>query len=68
MSNNIEHDPGGAGNSALAKVGARVEPLWRDWRIGTAVAVGVAGVWGLLAGWWTPRGPMTTGQVVVDRH
>ena len=64
MSNNIEHDPGGAGNSALAKVGARVEPLWRDWRIGTAVAVGVAGVWGLLAGWWTPRGPMTTGQAL----
>ena len=35
-------------------------PAWRDRRIGTGVAVAAAGIYGLIAGWLTPRGPITT--------
>ena len=31
---------------------------------GIATAVALAAGWGLLAGWWTPRGPITSGQAV----
>ncbi len=43
---------------------AVLEPVWRDWRIGAAATVGVAASWGLMAGLWTPRGPLTTGQAI----
>jgi proline iminopeptidase len=39
--------------------------LWTvsgDWRIGVAAAVLAAALWGLAAGWWTPRGPVTNGE------
>jgi proline iminopeptidase len=39
-------------------------PVWRDRRIAVGVAVLVAGGYGLLAAWWTPRGPVTTSQAV----
>ena len=39
-------------------------PLWRDWRIGTAGAIGGAALWAAIAGWWTPRGPLTTSQAI----
>ncbi len=35
-------------------------PQRLDRRAGIAATVIVAGGWGLLAGWWTPRGPITT--------
>ncbi len=38
--------------------------LWTDRRMGLAVAVGVAGSWGLLAAWWTPRGPVTSAEAI----
>ncbi|MEU8655363.1 hypothetical protein [Actinoplanes philippinensis] len=41
-----------------------VGPAWRDRRIAVAVAVLAAGGYGLLAAWWTPRGPVTTSQAV----
>jgi hypothetical protein len=28
-----------------------LQPVWRDWRIDSAAAVGVSASWGLLAGW-----------------
>jgi proline iminopeptidase len=37
---------------------------WRDWRIGAAAAVVAAGLYGVIAGWWTPRGPVTTPQAL----
>lgn len=49
-----------AGNR-LQKV---LAPVWRDWRIGAAAAVGTATLWGAVAGWWTPRSPLTTSQAL----
>lgn len=37
----------------------RANPLAR-----TAVSVAIPGLWGLVAGWWTPRGPLYTFQVL----
>jgi len=39
--------------------------LWADRRLGVAVAAAVPAAWGLVAGWWTPRGPLTAFQVLV---
>jgi proline iminopeptidase len=41
-----------------------VEPAWREPRFALAVGVGVAALWGLIAGWWTPRGPLTSGEAL----
>jgi proline iminopeptidase len=38
--------------------------LWRDWRLGAIVAAAAAALTAVLVGWWTPRGPMTTTQVL----
>jgi pimeloyl-ACP methyl ester carboxylesterase len=38
--------------------------MWRDRRVGFAAGAGVAALWGLLAGWWTPRGPLTSGEAI----
>lgn len=43
---------------------AALAPAWYDWRIGTGGAVVAAGVYGLVAGWWTPRGPITTSEAL----
>lgn len=37
---------------------------WRDWRFGAAGGVGAAASWGLAAGVWTPRSPLTTNQAI----
>jgi pimeloyl-ACP methyl ester carboxylesterase len=37
-----------------------LEPVWRDHRIGVAVGIGVAGMWGVVAAWWMPRSPLTS--------
>jgi hypothetical protein len=37
---------------------------WRDRRIGVAAAGVAAGLYGVIAGWWTPRGPVTTPQAL----
>lgn len=39
--------------------------LWRDWRLGAGAAAGAAALAALLVGLWTPRGPMTTTQVLI---
>jgi pimeloyl-ACP methyl ester carboxylesterase len=38
--------------------------VWADRRLGIATAAAVAAGWGLLAGWWTPRGPLTTAEAL----
>jgi proline iminopeptidase len=41
-----------------------LDPSWSDPRFGFATAVGTAAFWGLVAGWWMPRGPLTTAQAL----
>ncbi len=41
-------------------LGARRRPWW----VGIAIVLAAAAFYGLAAGWWTPRGPVTTFQVV----
>ena len=41
-----------------------LDPLWRDRWLGALVAVGTVAVWAVVAGWWTPRSPLTTGQAL----
>jgi proline iminopeptidase len=38
--------------------------LWADRRLRLGAAVGVAGLWALVAGMWTPRGPLTSGEAL----
>jgi pimeloyl-ACP methyl ester carboxylesterase len=37
---------------------------WKDRRVGFGIAATVAAIVGLLAGWWIPRGPITTGEAL----
>jgi pimeloyl-ACP methyl ester carboxylesterase len=37
---------------------------WKDQRASAAATVIVTAGWGVLAGWWTPRGPITTLQAL----
>ncbi|MFF0174001.1 alpha/beta fold hydrolase [Micromonospora profundi] len=48
MSDQFQHEP------------SVVVPGWWDRRIGVAAAVAAAGLYGLIAAWATPRGPVTT--------
>jgi proline iminopeptidase len=43
---------------------SRLEPVWRRPWAGASVAAGSAGCWGLLAGWWMPRGPLTSSHAL----
>ena len=45
-------------------LGAVLGPIWNDRRIGAVAVFGVGALWGALAGWWTPRSPLTTGQAI----
>ncbi len=38
--------------------------LWRNWKVGAAVGVASSASWGIIAGWWTPRGPLTSGEAL----
>ncbi|MEZ5406845.1 MAG: alpha/beta hydrolase [Acidimicrobiales bacterium] len=65
----IPDDPPTAGwRARLRSVGERLArslaPIWRDRRIGVAAALGAGALWGALAGWWTPRSPLTTAQAI----
>lgn len=37
-----------------------LEPVWRDRRLDIVTGIGLAALWGIVAGWWTPRSPLTT--------
>ena len=43
-----------------------LESWWLDWRIGLAIAVGLAASAGLISAWLAPRGPVTTTQALVS--
>ena len=67
-----DHEDSGAadpdtspGRSSGASVPEWLNRLWADRRLGVAVALAVPALWALIGGWWTPRGPLTTVQVLV---
>lgn len=41
-----------------------LEPAWNDRRVAVAVAIVVPALWGLGAGWWMPRGPLTSADAI----
>jgi metal-dependent amidase/aminoacylase/carboxypeptidase family protein len=47
-----------------ADVATTSPPRWRDRRIGTGIAVGVPVLYGVTAGWLTPRGPITAAEAL----
>lgn len=57
MVSNDRNKPFGARNAPSV-----LDTIWADWRTGAAVGLGAAGGFGLLAAWWTPRGPLTTSE------
>lgn len=65
----LPDDPPAPGwRSRLRSLGDRVArqlaPIWSDRRLGAVAALGAGALWGALAGWWTPRSPLTTAQAI----
>lgn len=56
--------PGHADGSDAPWPRSSVESVWSSRWLAAAVGVGVAAVWGVVAGVWTPRGPLTTVEVL----
>lgn len=50
----------GAGTRMRVTLGA----LWSNPRIAVTIGVGIVAAWALVAGWWTPRGPLTTSEAL----
>jgi len=42
----------------------RLGPLWGRTAVALVAAAGLGAAWGLVAGSWTPRGPLTTGEAL----
>jgi proline iminopeptidase len=55
------------GDRTAAAAGTRrlLERLWADRRLAAVAALALPVLWGVIAGWWTPRGPLTTLEVLV---
>lgn len=56
--------PPTAGPGRGCRVRSWLDPLWRDRRLGAAIAFVLVAGWGWLAGSLTPRGPLSTGAVL----
>ena len=52
------------GQDPSSRLGSALQPLWRDGRLGIVAGVAVAAPWGVVAAWWTPRGPLVTSEVL----
>ena len=46
------------------RLGDRLHPLWSRPRLALASAAALAAAWGLVAGSWMPRGPLTTSEAM----
>ena len=47
-----------------ARAAEWLHPLWTRTAAALAAAAALGAVWGLIAGWWTPRSPLTTSHAV----
>lgn len=64
MSTETINSLAGKGAGGLSTPVTVLKFFWSDWRIGFAVAAGLAAGAGLLSAWLTPRGPVTTSQAL----
>lgn len=55
----------GPGTERRGGVAATLSRAVGDRRLAAGVAAGSAAAWGVIAGWWTPRGPLTTAEVLL---
>lgn len=53
-----------SGRSSVPLMHVLTRRLWAGWRAGAAIGVGAAAAWASMAGWWMPRGPLTTSQAL----
>ena len=51
-------------NEVRRQLAELLEPLWRAPVAALIVSAAFGAAWGGLAGWWTPRGPLTTFEAV----
>jgi len=58
------HKEDTAPHTLAARTREWLGPIWSNRCIGLAIATVVAALWGVLAGLWMPRGPLTTGQAL----
>ena len=49
---------------SLDRAQRRLQPIWVDRRRAIGVAVGLGALWGGIAGWWTPRSPLTSSEAI----
>ena len=49
---------------AVRSLRKMLAPCWDDWRLGIGSAAGMAGIWGIVAGLTTPRGPLTSEEAL----
>lgn len=54
------------GGPIVARTGRWLATVWSDRRLQVFIAVAAPGVYAVAAGWWTPRGPMTSGQALAS--
>jgi proline iminopeptidase len=59
-----DRGPAGRLRGAGAAVRRALRSCWARPRVAGGVAAGLVVLWALLAGWWMPRGPLTTGQAL----
>lgn len=45
---------------------ALLDLMWSDWRVGLGAAIALAAGFGLISGWLTPRGPITTYEALIS--
>jgi proline iminopeptidase len=61
--------PGDSGDGSWSPAAAArtlLDAIWRDHRLGLATALALTAGWAVVAGWWMPRGPLTTSQALAS--
>jgi pimeloyl-ACP methyl ester carboxylesterase len=48
----------------LGRLRGQLVPLWNDRAVSFGTAAAMAATWGIAAGWWMPRGPLTAAEAV----
>lgn len=60
----LDGDHASQSGPIVASVSRWLSAIWNDRRLQVFIAVAAPGLYAVVAGWWTPRGPMTSGQAL----